>query len=73
MSRPEQSTTGWPASCLTLGIGTYLDMAERNETACVPVSADAQARMDVTRHVNYIRDRMVKIQCAANDHKWGQA
>lgn len=73
MGRPEQSTTGWPASCLTLGIGTYVDMAERNETACVPVSGDAQARMDATRHVNYIQGRMLKIQWAADDHKWGHS
>ncbi|MDQ0854808.1 hypothetical protein QFZ79_002919 [Arthrobacter sp. V4I6] len=71
MSRPEQATTGWPASCLTLGIGTYVEMAGRNETACVPVSGDAQARMDVSRHMNYIRGRMLKIQWTADDHQAG--
>ena len=71
MSRPEQATTGWPASCLTLGIGTYVDMADRNPTACVPVSGDAQARMDADRVTNYIRGRMLKIQYTADEHKWG--
>ena len=71
MTRPPQSTTGWPASCLSLGIGTYVDMAERNPDANVPVSADAQARMDADRLTNHIRGRILKIQAAANDHKWG--
>ncbi len=69
MSRPEQSTTGWPASCLTLGIGTYVDMAARNPTACVPVSGDAQARMDADRLTNYIRGRMLKIDTTAFEHR----
>lgn len=42
----EQATTGWPASCLTLPVGRYIEMAESNKSANVPVSADAQARRD---------------------------
>lgn len=71
MARPIQATTGWPASCLTLGVGTYMDMADRNPTACVPVSGDAQARMDADRFVSHIRGRVLKIQAAADEHKWG--
>lgn len=70
MTRPEQATTGWPASCLSLGIGTYVDMGGPG-TEGVPVSADAQARMDADRITNHIRGRVLKIQAAANDHKWG--
>jgi len=37
----------------------------------VPVSGDALARMEADRIVNQIQCRMLKIQFAADDHKWG--
>jgi hypothetical protein len=71
MSRDvEQRITGWPASCLTLPIHRYMDGAAEGERN-IPVSADAQARMDADRLVNHIRGRLLKIQAAANDYKWG--
>ena len=71
MTRPEQSTTGWPASCLTLGIVTYDEIAGHAPDLEIPVSADAQARMDADRLTNHIRGRLLKIQAAANDYAWG--
>lgn len=38
MSHP---TTGWPASCLTLPIGRYIEAAESSPAINIPVSADA--------------------------------
>ncbi len=70
MSRPEQAVTGWPASCLTLGAHYYAETMPSGEYA-VPVSADAQARMDADRITNHIRGRMLKIQWTADDHKLG--
>lgn len=66
MTRPEQSVTGWPASCLTFPISRYMDGAHS-----VPVSADAQARMDADRITNHIRGRVLKIQATANYYAWG--
>jgi hypothetical protein len=62
----EQRITGWPASCLSLPVHRYMDGAHS-----VPVSADAQARMDADRLTNHIRGRLLKIQAAANDYAWG--
>lgn len=42
MSRPDQATTGWPASCLTLPIGRYIEAAEHSPAINIPVSTDAQ-------------------------------
>jgi len=70
MSRPIQSTTGWPASCLSLGANHYAQTMPSGEYS-VPVSGDAQAHMDMLRYINYIQGRMLKIQWAADDHKAG--
>ena len=68
--RPEQSTTGWPANCLSLGANYYAETMPSGEYS-VPVSGDALARMEADRLVNQIQCRMLKIQFAADDHKWG--
>jgi hypothetical protein len=36
------SVTGWPASCLTLPVGRYIEAAEDHPAINIPVSADAQ-------------------------------
>jgi len=69
-TRPQQSTTGWPANCLSLGAHYYAETMPSGECA-VPVSGDALARMEADRITNYIQGRMLKIQWAADDHKWG--
>jgi len=67
-NRPAQSTTGWPASCLSLGANYYADTMPSGEYS-VPVSGDAQARMDADRCINFIQGRMLKIQWAADDYR----
>jgi hypothetical protein len=67
-SKPEQSTAGWPASCLSLG-AHYYDQTMPSGDYAVPVSGDAQAHMDVDRYMNYIKGRMLKIQFTADDHR----
>jgi hypothetical protein len=42
------SVTGWPASCLTLPIGRYIEAAEHNPGINIPVSADAQTIRNTT-------------------------
>lgn len=70
MSRPVQAETGWPASCLTLPIGRYIEMADSNPLANVPVSADAQNRIDAAGLTHHIRNTVSKIQATAD--KWGK-
>lgn len=70
MSCPEQATSGWPASCLTLPIRAYIEMAESNPLANVPVSADAQSRIDAAGLTHKIRNTVSKIQATAD--KWGK-
>ena len=70
MSKPAEPTTGWAASCLSLGANYYAATMPSGEHS-VPVSGDAQAHMDMLRHINYIQGRMLKIQWAADDHKAG--
>lgn len=69
MSRPVQAETGWPAACLTLPIGRYIEMSESNPLACVPVSADAQHRIAAAGLTSHIHNTVSKIQGAAD--KWG--
>jgi len=69
-TKPLQSTTGWPASCLSLGANYYAGAMPSGEFA-VPVSGDAQARMDADRCINYIQGRMLKIQWTADDYRLG--
>jgi len=53
-TRPEQSTTGWPANCLSLGAHYYAETMPSGDYA-VPVSGDALARMEADRITNYIQ------------------
>lgn len=68
-SRPGPPTTGWPASCLSLGAHYYARCAESPTWPGTPVSADAEAHLQAARLTGFIWGRMHKIDRTAAEHE----